>query len=81
MKVVAAVGELAEEHGDSVRFTIVSPEETANSYAEIEEYGFVEMRHGLVIFDAEGEAAATMPGHNFTKDEIAANLDKVLAAR
>jgi hypothetical protein len=46
-KVVAAVSELREVHGDAVDFVIVPPEETAQRGAEIERYLLSARRHGL----------------------------------
>ena len=80
MKVVAAVGELEQQYGDRVEFTIVSAEETANSFDAIEEYGFVDLKHGLVVFSAEGDAVVKLPGHQFGKQEIDAGILQVLEA-
>lgn len=57
---------------------IVSPEVTQAAGAKLEEYGFSEQKHGLVIFDAAGEAVVKMPGHNFKKSEIEEGLKDVL---
>ena len=75
MKVVAAVGELEEEYGDEVDFVIVSAEDTKARQDEIVEYGFAEKMHGLVTFDADGQVGATLPGHNFGKEEIRGALE------
>lgn len=74
------MGELEQQYGERVTFNIVSAEETARSFDEIEEYGFVEPKHGLVVFSAEGEALVKLPGHQFGKDAIAAGIEAVLAA-
>ncbi|MFT7669265.1 MAG: hypothetical protein ACI8X5_001965 [Planctomycetota bacterium] len=74
MKVVAAVSELEIQYEGQATFTIISAKETQGSQDKIEEYGFTALKHGLVVFDADGNVAATMPGHQFGKDEIAANL-------
>ena len=74
------MGELQTEYAGQANFTIVSAEETATRGDELETYGLTEMRHGLVVFGADGEAAVKMPGHQFGKDEIAAALKGVLGA-
>ena len=73
------MGELEQQYGDRVNFNVVSAEETARSFDKIEEYGFVDLKHGLVVFSPEGEAVVKMPGHQFGKDEIAAGIERVLA--
>lgn len=78
MKVVAAVGELEQEYGERVDFNIVSAEDTAQRFDEIEEYGFVDLKHGLVVFSPAGEALVRIPGHQFGKAEIAAGIEVVL---
>lgn len=75
------MSELEQQYGTYADFNIISPEETLASPDEIEEFGFVEMKHGLVIFDANGEAKVKMPGHQFGKEEIAAGLHQVLQSR
>lgn len=72
------MGELQTEYGDRAEFVIVSAEETAQRQDEIEEFGFVELKHGLVVFSPTGEAVTTIPGHQFGKDEIEAALVGVL---
>jgi len=74
------VGELEQEYGERVQFVIVPAEETARRQGEIEELGFSDMKHGLVVFDVQGEAAVRMPGHQFGKQEIQAGLEGVLSA-
>ncbi len=76
---MAAVGELEEEYGDRVDFRVVSPEETAAASAEIDAFGFTELKHGLVAFTPDGEAAVKIAGHRFGRDEIAAAVETVLA--
>ena len=73
------MGELETEYGDRVDFCIVSAEETAERADEIDAFGFTDLKHGLVIFDPEGEAVVKMPGHQFGRDEIEAGIRRVLA--
>lgn len=70
MKVVAAVGELRDVYGEKVDFVIVPAAETAKRGAEIERYNLAVRKHGLVAFDARGEAVLTIAGHTFAKPEI-----------
>jgi hypothetical protein len=57
---------------------LVSPEDTAAAVDELEEFGFTELKHGLVAFNAAGEAVAKIPGHNFGRAEIEAALQEAL---
>lgn len=74
------MGELEQQYGDGIRFTIVPAEQTAESQDEIDEYGFTDLKHGLVIFSSEGEAVVKIPGHQFGKAEIDAGIRTMLAA-
>ena len=74
----AAVGELKIEYGDRVNFVIVSPEDTQKAVADLEKFGFTDNKHGLVVFDAAGAVVAKMPGHDFPKSDIEANLKLAL---
>ena len=74
------MGELETEYQDRAKFTIVPAEETMKRSDEIEEYGFTELKHGLVVFSPDGEAVVKMPGHQFGRDEIEAGLQQVLTA-
>ncbi|MFT7680363.1 MAG: hypothetical protein ACI8QC_004369 [Planctomycetota bacterium] len=74
----AAVSELETEYGDRANFVIVSPEDTQKATADIEKYGFTDNKHGLVVFDAAGEVVAKMPGHDYPKSDIEANLKLAL---
>jgi hypothetical protein len=78
VKVVAAVRELQQEHGDRVDFVIVPAAETARRQDEIEEFGFTDLKHGLVAFDREGRARVKLAGHQFGKPEIEAAMWEVL---
>lgn len=62
--------ELEQEYGEQFDFVIVPAEETAKRQDEIELYGFTDLKHGLVIFDADGEVAYTIPGHTYGRAEI-----------
>ena len=77
---MVAVGELETEYAGRAQFNVVSAEDTAEAAADIEAFGFSDAKHGLVVFDSSGEAIVMMPGHQFTKDEIASGIDKVVAA-
>jgi len=73
------VGELATEYEGRVAFEVVPAEETARRAEEIERFGFTALRHGLVGFTAGGEPLVQMPGHAFGKQEIAAQVERLLA--
>jgi len=73
------VGELQNEYTDRVRFTIIPAEETARSSEALEEYGFTDLKHGLVVFAANGEALVKLPGHQFGREQIAAGIELALA--
>jgi hypothetical protein len=72
------VRELQPEYADRVTFTIIPAEETARSPEALEEYGFTDQKHGLVIFSANGEAQVKIPGHQFGRKEITAGIKQVL---
>jgi len=72
------VRELEQEYEGQAKFTIISPEETAASADAIEEYGFTDQKHGLVVFDGQGAAIVKLPGHMFGRPEIEAGLKQVL---
>jgi len=78
VKVVAAVGELEQQYGDRIQFTIVPAEQTALRGDEVEGFGFTDQKHGLVIFSSEGDAVVMFPGHQFGKDEIDVGIQQVL---
>lgn len=73
------MGELQTEYAGRADFNIISAEETAKRGDEIEEFGFTELKHGLVVFAGDGVAVALLPGHNFGREEIEAALTPVLA--
>ena len=70
--------ELEQDYEGQATFTIISPEETAASFDEIEAFGFADLRHGLVVFDGEGEPRVKLPGHMFGRAEIEEGLKRVL---
>ena len=74
----AAVRELEVDYAGQAKFVILSPEETAAASADIEAFGFQDNRHGLVVFNAEGEAVGKLPGHTYGRAEIEAHLKSVL---
>ena len=68
------MGELEQDYAGQADFVIVSAEETNARQDEIEAFGFADLRHGLVVFAPDGEVAATLPGHEFGREEIEAAL-------
>ncbi len=74
------MSELETVYADRADFVIVSPEDTAAATEDIERFGFTDNQHGLVIFDAKGEAVVKMPGHSYLKEDIEANLKTVLGS-
>ena len=72
--------ELEQDYEGQATFTIISPEETAASFDEIEAFGFADLRHGLVVFDGEGEPRVKLPGHMFGRAEIEEGLKGVLGS-
>ena len=79
MKIAAAVSELQPEYAGRVDFVLIPAEETALRSEEIAAFGFTDLKHGLVAFDAEGEPVVKLPGHNFGREEIVAATEAVLA--
>ncbi len=73
--------ELEPEYQGRVRFNVIDAVETAKRPQEIEEFGFTELRHGLVAFTPAGEPVVKLPGHQFGKTEIVSAIDQVLAAK
>jgi hypothetical protein len=72
------VRELEQDYEGRATFTIISPEETAASAEDIESFGFTDLKHGLVVFDGEGEPRVKLPGHRFGRVEIEQGLKGVL---
>jgi hypothetical protein len=72
------VRELEQDYEGRATFTIISPEETAASADDIEAFGFTDLKHGLVVFNGEGEPEVKLPGHMFGRAEIEAGLKGVL---
>ena len=76
---MAAVDGLRDEYEGRVEFTIISPEETAQSGADLEAYHLASRGHGLIAFDQSGEAVLTIAGHTFGKEEILMAIAQVLS--
>lgn len=73
------MGELQTEYGDRIQVNIIGAVETAAKADELAVFGFTDLQHGLVVFDAAGEAQTKIPGHRFGKPEIQAAIEKALA--
>ena len=78
LKVSAAVRELEQEYKGQAIFEIKTPQETAASYDKILAFGFADLRHGLVIFDANGAPTLKLPGHAYGRAQIEAGLKAAL---
>ena len=74
------MGELQKEYGTQANFVVVPSAETLQRMDEVNGFGFEDLKHGLVVFDADGEAQAKLPGHQFGRPEIEAALLAVLEA-
>ena len=72
------MGELENEYGEQAVFTVVPAEETAQRQDEIQEYGFTDLKHGLVVFGPDGEPVLKIPGHQFGRPEIEEGLRAAL---
>ena len=72
------MGELQKEYGTQARFNIIPSAETMERMDEVNSFGFEALKHGLVTFDAEGEAKAKLPGHSFGPKEIEAAIQEAL---
>jgi hypothetical protein len=72
------VRELEQEYEGRAIFTIVSAKDTAAAADDIEAFGFTDLKHGLVVFDGDGEAKVKIPGHMFGRAEIEKGLKGVL---
>ena len=70
--------ELEQEYEGRAIFTIVSAKDTAAAADDIEAFGFTDLKHGLVVFDGDGEAKVKLPGHMFGRAEIEKGLKGVL---
>ena len=71
--------ELQPEYAGRIDFVVIPAEETAQRPAEIEAFGFTDLKHGLVAFNAQGEAVVKIPGHNYGRAEILVAVETVLA--
>lgn len=72
------MGELKRVYEGRVEFEVRdvnSPEGQAATKA----HGWETARHGLVVIGADGEVAGVLPGHDFGKDEIMAEVEKQLS--
>ena len=72
--------ELEQDYEGRATFTIISAEETAASADDIEAFGFADLKHGLVVFNGEGEPEVKLPGHMFGRAEIEEGLKGVLGS-
>ncbi|MFT4541408.1 MAG: hypothetical protein ACI835_003869 [Planctomycetota bacterium] len=70
--------ELEHDYEGRAIFTIILAEGTAASFDDIEAFGFADLRHGLVVFNGDGEAKVKLPGHMFGRVEIEEGLKGVL---
>ncbi len=73
------MGELEKEYGERVEFVIKTAAETQAAQDDIVAFGFVEKKHGLVVFTPAGEPGAKLAGHDYGKDEIRAAIESVLS--
>lgn len=72
------MSELEQEYGDRVEFNVMPAEVTAASPELMSSFGFDDLKHGLVAFNAQGEAVETLPGHNYDKYRIEAAIQTIL---
>ena len=72
------MGELQAEYPTQANFNVIPSVETLKRMDEVNGFGFEDQKHGLVVFDASGEAQAKLPGHRFGREEIEAALKEVL---
>jgi hypothetical protein len=75
---VAAVGELRNVYGEKVDFVIVDAADTAKRADELARYNLAVRKHGLVVFDAAGEAVLTIAGHAFGRPELEMAIAQVV---
>jgi hypothetical protein len=71
------VSELETEYGEQVDFVVIDAEETKKRGDELERYLLASRSHGLVAFDAAGEVAVTIAGHQFGRDEIVMAIGQI----
>lgn len=72
------MGELQKEYATQANFVVVPSVETLQRMDEVNGFGFEDLKHGLVVFDASGEAQTKLAGHQFGRPEIEAALRLVL---
>ncbi|MGQ0613984.1 MAG: hypothetical protein ACT4PV_09635 [Planctomycetaceae bacterium] len=70
------MSELEKEYAGRARFNVLL---ATGREEEIKRFELGS--HGLVGFDAAGEAKVKLPGHNFGRDEIVAAIGKLLDER
>lgn len=71
------MSELAREYEGKVQFT-VTPVVSAEGAAAKETYDFGQAGHGLVCFDANGNVAEVIPGHDYGKGDIEFEIEQLL---
>jgi hypothetical protein len=72
------VGDLEKEYEGRVRFEILaatSPE----GRAAAERNGWKDARHGLECLAPDGRVVGNLPGHNYGREEIRAQVEALLA--
>ena len=69
---------LLEVYEGRITFEVRTANDKAGKQASID-YGFGRLAHGLVGLDSEGKMGFSMPGHNYSRDDIAKNIDALLA--
>lgn len=75
---MAVVDELREEYGDRMDFEVVPPEVTTQAAEELERYNLISRGHGLVAFNAGGEAIVTVAGHDYGREVIEMAMNQVI---
>jgi hypothetical protein len=71
------VRELEQEYAGKVVFSVrevKSPE----GAAAVEAYGWSDLKHGMVTFDASGKHVGDLAGHAYGKDEVQALVDALI---
>jgi hypothetical protein len=56
----------------------VVPVDTEDGKKAIALYGWEKAGHGLVTLKTTGESLGNLPGHNYGKDEIKVEIEKLL---
>ena len=68
---------LTEVYAGKVRLTVVEAFSEEGKAAQVK-YGFGEQLHGTVGIGPGGETLFVLPGHQYGRDEIVAEIDKIL---